>query len=267
MAAVKPRGILIAGNWKMQMGPTETSRFFSELAALNPAPTRGNIRASLFPPTISLSTAVMEARKLAQARGLKIAIGAQNAHWEKKGAFTGEVSGPMLQEVGATTVLVAHSERRQFFGETDETARKRAESLFQQGFEVVLCIGETRSEREAGKTEAVLEQQLTGGVPNACMTGPRRLVLAYEPVWAIGTGLTATPAEAETAHQFIRKWLWDRFGMESAAQTPVLYGGSVKPDNLESLLLCPNIDGALVGGASLDPADYAQMLKIAAQFL
>jgi triosephosphate isomerase len=177
----------------------------------------------------------------------------------------------MLQEIGVTSVLVGHSERRQYFGETDEGVRKRAEGLLAQGLRVVLCIGETRAEREAGKTHEVLERQLAGGLPGAKQgSSPYldgRLVLAYEPVWAIGTGLTASPEQAEEAHQMIRKFLWDRLGMEPSGRTPVLYGGSVTPDNIRALLSCPNIDGGLIGGASLKPDSYLAMLEIAGSLL
>lgn len=182
----------------------------------------------------------------------------------EKGAFTGEVSGPMLQEIGISTVLVGHSERRQYFGETDESVRKRSESLLAQGFKVILCIGETRTEREQNQTQEILKRQLQGALPEAGKGAASylngQLVLAYEPVWAIGTGLTATPAQAEEAHQFIRELMIQRFGAEAAQKTPILYGGSVTPENVDSLLACPNVDGALVGGASLKPDGFLRLL-------
>ncbi|OFZ72685.1 MAG: triose-phosphate isomerase, partial [Bdellovibrionales bacterium RIFOXYD1_FULL_44_7] len=185
--------------------------------------------------------------------------------WEKAGAFTGELSGPMLKEIGLDLVLVGHSERRQYFGETDETVRKRSESLLDQGLNVILCIGETKTERESGQTQAILQKQLKGAFPENGKGATRfldgRLVIAYEPVWAIGTGLTATPQQAEEAHQIIRKYLWDNFGLEASGKTPILYGGSVTPDNAKTLLACPNIDGALVGGASLKPDNFLALIE------
>lgn len=268
---MKSRGILIAGNWKMNHSPRETAGFFDQLraewetalsAGTRKALQDGRLRACVIPPMVSLEAALQCAAKAP----FKVEVGAQNVHWEKSGAFTGEVSGPMLQELGIGAALTGHSERRQYFGETDETVRKRSESLLEQGFQVILCIGETRAEREAGQTLAVLERQLTGAIPKPgegvarhLTTG--RLVLAYEPVWAIGTGLTATPAQAEEAHQMIRKHLWDRFGMEASGRTPILYGGSVTPENALQLVSSANIDGALVGGASLKPKSFLALLE------
>ena len=246
----KPRGVFIAGNWKMNHGPRETELFFKELKSLLSLSWSEHLRACICPPFVSLEAA------LRAAHGTLVSVGAQNAHWEKKGAFTGETSGTMLHELGISTVLVGHSERRQFFGETDETASKRTESLLEQGFCVVLCIGETKEQRQSGQTKAVLIKQL-----GAVKFLDGRLVIAYEPVWAIGTGLTATPEQAEEAHQIIRRDLWDRFGMEAAGKTSILYGGSVTPENIRSLLACPNIDGALVGGASLKAEGFAAMLQ------
>jgi triosephosphate isomerase (TIM) len=274
--AGKPRGVLIAGNWKMNHGPAEAEAFlraFLEKArsALPPSAephlASGSLQACVIPPAISLE----RARKAAADAPFPVHIAAQNAHWERKGAFTGELSGPMLQEIGVTWALVGHSERRQHFGETDESARRRTEGLLAQGFRVILCIGETRAERESGRTEEVLARQLDGALPErgagaaAYLDG--RLVIAYEPVWAIGTGLTATPQQAEEAHQAIRKRLWDRFGVSAAGQTPILYGGSVTPENADSLIACPNVDGALVGGASLKPESLLALLAAGARAL
>jgi len=269
----KPRGVLIAGNWKMNHGTAATGAFFSELSKIRLSAggtssiSAGRLRARAFPPMISLQAALDGAKIV----GFPLEIGAQNAHWEKSGAFTGEVSGPMLAEIGVQCVLVGHSERRQYFGETDETAQKRAESLLGQGFQVIFCFGETRQERESGRTFDVLKRQLTVGLgASEGKIAPYldgRLVLAYEPVWAIGTGLTATPEQAEEAHQMTRKFLWDQFGMEPAGRTSILYGGSVTPENADSLLSRANIDGALVGGASLKPAGFAALLEAGARAL
>lgn len=260
---MKPRGLLIAGNWKMNHGPREAEAFLNALAdsLKSRLPLPSGLSLSLCPPAVSLAPAVSAAARLR----LPIRVLAQNAHWEQKGAFTGELSGPLVKETGAQGSLVGHSERRQFFGETDETVRKRTESLLGQGLQVILCVGETRAEREAGSTRQVLLRQLSavlttpGQGAAAFLDG--RLVIAYEPVWAIGTGLTATPAQAEEAHQIIRKDLWDRFGMDAAGRTPLLYGGSVTPENVRELLGCANVDGALVGGASLKPESYLALIE------
>ncbi|MGE0615569.1 MAG: triose-phosphate isomerase [Bacteriovoracia bacterium] len=270
----KTRGLIIAGNWKMNHGPRATADFFTQLktgwaklpAAAAQALQAGSVHARIFTPAVSL-TAARES-----AAGTPITIGAQNAHGEKDGAFTGELSAGLLQEVGIGSTLVGHSERRQFFGETDATARARAEGLLAQGMEVMFCIGETRVEREGGQTKAVLERQIDQGMTAAMFSagagahGFPRFTLAYEPVWAIGTGLNATPEQAEEAHQMIRKHLWTRFGVENASRTPILYGGSVKPDNVASLLDGSNVDGALVGGASLKADSYLALLAACGKY-
>jgi len=263
------RGILIAGNWKMNNGPAATGKFFSELkeraAQAMPGESlelfrNGKLKACIIPPYLSLSRALEAAKMLS----FPVEIAAQNAHWEKSGAFTGEVSGQLLAELGLSWVLTGHSERRQFFGDTDETVRKRTESLLTQNFKVIACIGETRAEREAGQTEQVLTRQLRGLFPSAesgaSVYLDGRLVLAYEPVWAIGTGLTATPEQAEEAHRIVRRFLSEQVDTSAAEKAQVLYGGSVTPENVNSLLACPNVDGALVGGASLKPESYLALL-------
>lgn len=267
----KPRGVLIAGNWKMNHTVAETGAFFETLVELcrkTPLeqPVRsglknGSLGALIFPPMLSLA----QAHKLASEHApFTIEVGAQNVHWDKKGAFTGEISGPMIAELGLRWALVGHSERRQYFNETDETVRKRAESLLAQGFQVMLCVGETRVERERGETDAVLTRQLAGALPSAGQGAAAyldgRLVLAYEPVWAIGTGLTASPAQAQEAHAVLRALLLKRFGAEAAAQTSILYGGSVTPENARELLACNDVDGALVGGASLKPEGFLTLV-------
>jgi triosephosphate isomerase len=258
----KKRGVLIAGNWKMNHGAKATTGFaalfktnwgyLSEKTRI--ALGNGSLGAAIFPPFLSLETARHE------FMGTPIEIGAQNVHFEEKGAFTGEISGPMLLEMGLSMALVGHSERRQYFGETDATVKKRAESLIRQKLTVVLCFGETRTERETGHTNKVLERQLKEGLPTEWS---ERLVMAYEPVWAIGTGLTATPEQAEEAHYFSRRFLIARYGAENAAKTKILYGGSVTPENLKDLLAKPNVDGGLVGGASLKPDSFLALVEIA----
>ena len=252
----KPRGLWIAGNWKMNHGPEETRSFFSALKTLSqrdPVELPSGVRVCLIPPAVSLERALTFRKELS----FPVEIAAQNAHWEKKGAFTGELSGPMLREIGIEWVLIGHSERRQYFGETDETVRKKTQSLIEQGFNVILCVGETHAEREQGKTAAVLTRQMESAINS------KNLVIAYEPVWAIGTGVAATAEQSEETHQFIRKNLWDRFGLEAAGRTPILYGGSVTPENARSFFECPNIDGALIGGASLKPENIVAFVRVA----
>jgi triosephosphate isomerase len=265
---VKTRGVLIAGNWKMNPTRHETEQFFAAIQSkASPMQRSPGLEACVIPPMLALERAL----KCATEAPFRISVAAQNAHWEKKGAFTGEISGPMLQDLGINWVLIGHSERRQYFGETDETVRKRTESLLEQGFKVILCIGETRAEREQNRTAEILTRQLTGVLPEAGKGAAKylngKLVIAYEPVWAIGTGLTATPAQAEEVHEAIRKFLTERFGTEAASRTQVLYGGSVTPENVDSILACPNVDGALVGGASLKPESFLALLAAGSRSL
>ena len=223
---------LIVGNWKMFKGPVETLAFFDTFEAPD------GVDVVLCPPFVSLEAAV----------GEEWPIYAQNVHWADEGAFTGEISAPMLVELGVQGTLVGHSERRLYFGETDDTVRSRAEAALGAGLEVIACVGETEGERERGKTDEVLRRQVS------VLPRSESLVIAYEPVWAIGTGKTATPAMAEEAHAFIK----------SLHPTRVLYGGSVKPENATELLSQPSVDGALVGGASLDAASFSSLCQIAA---
>jgi len=223
--------VLIAGNWKMFKGPEATREF---AAAFDPP---AGVDVVVAPPYVSLAAAV----------DARLTTFAQSVHWAPEGAYTGEISTGMLLELGVAGAIVGHSERRQFFGETDETVSMRAEAALAAGLEVIACVGELESEREAGRTEEVLRRQV-GVLPD-----DERLVIAYEPVWAIGTGRTATPQIAQDAHAFIKSLL-DR---------PVLYGGSVKPDNARELLAQPDVDGALVGGASLDPGSFAAICEAA----
>jgi triosephosphate isomerase len=225
--------VLIAGNWKMFKGPAETAEFCVDLRR-HEADFSG-IDVAVCPPFTSLAVAVQV------LAGTDIAVAAQNVHWDAEGAFTGEVSAPMLRELGVYGAIVGHSERRQFFGETDEHVAKRARAALDAGLSVIACVGETEAEREAGETEAVLRRQVS------VLEAEDNLVVAYEPVWAIGTGKSATPEIAQEAHAFIK-------GLIDA---PVLYGGSVKPDNAAELLAQADVDGALVGGASLDVESFA----------
>jgi triosephosphate isomerase len=198
-------------------------------------------------------------------RGTGIAVGAQNLYWETQGAFTGEVSAPMIKAAGCSHVLVGHSERRQYFGETNATVLKRTLAALEGGLTPIVCVGETLDERESGSTEAVVATQFTDGLGALTREQFSRIIIAYEPVWAIGTGRTATPEIAEEAHRFIRQKVAEKFGAELAGGVRILYGGSVKPDNFNSLMACENIDGGLVGGASLKPADFAKIVHFADQ--
>jgi triosephosphate isomerase len=225
--------VLIAGNWKMFKGPAETAEFCVELKRHEAD--FEEIDVAVCPPFTSLAVAVQI------LAGTDIAVAAQNVHWEPEGAFTGEVSAPMLRELGVYGAIVGHSERRQLFGETDEGVAKRTRAALDAGLSVIACVGETEAEREAGETDDVLRRQVS------VLEAEDNLVVAYEPVWAIGTGKTATPEIAQEAHAFIKGLL----------DVPVLYGGSVKPDNAAELLAQPDVDGALVGGASLDVESFA----------
>jgi triosephosphate isomerase (TIM) len=229
--------MLIAGNWKMFKGPAEAGEF---CLALREQELDG-VDVVVCPPFVSLPVAVQ------LLAGTETAVAAQNVHWEADGAYTGEVSAGMLRELGVYGAIVGHSERRQYFGDTDETVGKRAHAALQAGLFVIACIGETEEERERGETEAVLRRQL------AVLEPDDNLVLAYEPVWAIGTGKTATPELAQEAHAFVKSQL----------DAPVLYGGSVKPDNAADLLAQPDVDGALVGGASLELESFTAICRAA----
>ena len=228
--------MLIAGNWKMFKGPAATGEF---CRALRDVELPDGVDVVVCPPFVSLAAAV------SALAGTEIGVFAQNCHWEAEGAFTGEVSAPMLRELGVYGTLVGHSERRQFFGETDEAVGRRTGASLAAGLHVIACVGETLDEREAGATNDVLRRQL------AVLEQDDNLVIAYEPVWAIGTGRTATPELAQGAHETIKEVL----------DVPVLYGGSVKPENAGELLAQPAIDGALVGGASLDPDEFARIVR------
>ena len=234
--------VVIAGNWKMFKGAHQARAFAAQLELLpRHSP---DVEIVVCPPFASLDATI-------QGLGTDTAIRvyAQNVHWELEGAYTGEVSAPMLLELGVTGAIVGHSERRQHFGETDMTVGMRAEAALEAGLHVIACVGETEQEREAGETEAVLERQV------AAVPRHERLVIAYEPVWAIGTGKNATPEIAQEAHAFVK----------SLHDTSVLYGGSVKPDNAAVLLELPDVDGALVGGASLDLASFEAICRAGAE--
>ena len=190
-----------------------------------------------------------------------IGLSAQNVFWEEKGAFTGEISPSMLLDVGCDWVIIGHSERRQFFGETDETVNKRMKAALSAGLKPIFCVGETLDDRESEKTNSVIEAQLVGGFAGIPADDLDQIVVAYEPVWAIGTGKTASPEQAEEVHAFIRKWVSDNYSASIAEGLRILYGGSVKPDNAKELMGQENIDGALVGGASLKAGDFSAIIR------
>jgi triosephosphate isomerase len=244
---------LIAANWKMYKTPEQTSAFFQEFLPLVADNNRDEV--VICPPYIDLQTAV------AAAKGSNVFVGAQNMHWEKEGAFTGEISAPMLNAIGVTHVIIGHSERRQYFNETDDTVNRKLEFALESGLVPIVCVGEVLEEREAGLTEDVLRRQCMRAFNGISAKKAAKLTVAYEPVWAIGTGKTATPQMAADAHAVIRHEAAKAFGDEFAAALRILYGGSVKHDNCTSLMCEEEIDGALVGGASLDPKTFAKIVK------
>ena len=242
----------MAANWKMYKTPDQTHAFFEKFLPLVNHHDRDEI--AVCPPFVCIYAAV-EA-----ARGSRVSIGGQNIYWQKEGAFTGEISANMLVAAGCSHVIIGHSERRQYFGETDETVNLKLKAALEAGLTPIVCVGEGLEERESGLTEEVVCRQCRAleGIPVGKAGG---LVIAYEPVWAIGTGKTATPQLAASAHQLIRREAAGVFGAEFAANLRILYGGSVKPDNANALMAEPEIDGALVGGASLDPTSFAAIVK------
>jgi len=242
---------IIAGNWKMFKTAAETRAF---VKAFRPQVDSVKDREIVLCAPFTALWALTEALK-----GSPIAAGAQNAHWEEKGAFTGEISVGMLKEIGVRFAVVGHSERRQYFGETDATVHKRTLAVLAGGLTPITCIGETLQEREADQTFQVLERQIKEGLKG--LASPATVVIAYEPVWAIGTGKTATPAQAEEAHAFIRKEFAKLYGEAASQAVRILYGGSVKPDNMATLMKESDIDGGLVGGASLEADSFAKIVK------
>jgi triosephosphate isomerase len=244
---------LIAANWKMYKNPDQTRDFFRDFLPMVSAHDRDEI--AVCPPFVNLPAAV-EA-----AKGSKIAIGGQDVYWEKEGAFTGEISTGMLLSVGCTHVIIGHSERRQYFGETDDTVNLKLKAALEAGLVPIVCVGEVLEEREAGITEDVLRRQCTRAFHKLSGKKAAKLVVAYEPVWAIGTGKTATPQLASEAHALIRGEVAKSLGEELANKLRILYGGSVKPENAKALMSEEEIDGALVGGASLDAKSFAAIVK------
>lgn len=244
---------LIAGNWKMYKTPEQTGEFLHRFLPLVSGHDRDEI--AVCPPDIDLAAA------LESTKGSNVLIGAQNVHWKPEGAFTGETSAGMLTAIGVTHVIVGHSERRQYFCETDDTVNLRVKAALEAGLTAICCVGEVLEEREAGLTDDVLRRQCVRAFHALSAKKSSKLVVAYEPVWAIGTGKTATPEMAAEAHMVIRREAREIFGEEFAANLRILYGGSVKPENASALMAQEEIDGALVGGASLDPESFSKIVK------
>jgi triosephosphate isomerase len=244
---------VIAGNWKMYKTQAETRSFFQAFLPLIAAARHCDIIVA--PPFTALGVAVES------TRGSVIGVAGQNVYWEQEGAFTGEISALMLVEAGCRAVIIGHSERRQYFGETDESVNRKLRASLHMGLTPIVCVGETLVEREGNLTRSVLQRQFEGGFASLTPQDFSRILLAYEPVWAIGTGRTATPETAEEAHGYLRELAEARFSPESAARLRILYGGSVKPDNMRGLMAQADIDGALVGGASLDPKSFATIVN------
>jgi len=244
---------VIAGNWKMFKTISETKAFFSSFLPLVSGVSHCEIVVA--PPFVSLAPAA------AAATGSRVAISAQDVYWKKEGAFTGEVSIPMLLDAGCTHTIIGHSERRQFFGETDETVNEKARAAVVGGLQPIVCVGETLAERDAGKAAEVVRRQVRQGLAQLTESDLSPMIVAYEPVWAIGTGRTATPETAAEMHGEIRRTIGEIWGAKAAEAMRILYGGSVKPDNIQELMRREDIDGALVGGASLDPTSFAAIVK------
>jgi len=246
---------IIAGNWKMNVKPSETATLVKEVAEATKVFT--NVEVVCCTPAIDIPAAV------AAAAGTHVGVGAENAHWEDKGAFTGEISTGMLVDAGAKYVIIGHSERRQYFGETDETVNKRTRAVIAAGLTAIVCVGETLEEREAGRLVSVIERQMNVGLKDVTAADCERLVIAYEPVWAIGTGKTATPDQAQEVHALIRATLAKLVGPETAETVRIQYGGSMKPSNAAELLAKKDIDGGLIGGAALKAVDFAGIVGAA----
>ncbi|MGD8991655.1 MAG: triose-phosphate isomerase [Desulfobacterales bacterium] len=244
---------LIAGNWKMYKTPKEAADTARELDQRVASVTGVDI---MIAPTYTALAAVS-----AVIYKGPVALGAQNLFWETEGAYTGEISAPMLKSVGCTYCIIGHSERRQYFAETDQTVNRKIRAAIEAQLIAVFCVGETEKEREAGQTFSVLDKQVRKGLEGLVSENLNTLVIAYEPVWAIGTGKTASDDQAQEAHQFIRSLVEKTFGNALAESIRILYGGSVKPDNIAELMDMPDIDGALVGGASLDAKSFSQIVK------
>jgi triosephosphate isomerase len=244
----------VCGNWKMHKTSAEAVALVREIAEGLAAASGGKVQVAVAPPFTALGAVA------AAARGTAVEVSAQNVHWEAQGAFTGEISAPMLAEIGCRHVIVGHSERRQLFGETDESVRKKVGAVLSANLLPIVCVGETLAEREAGQTLAVVDRQVRGGLAGIPSAALAAVTIAYEPVWAIGTGKTATSAQAQEVHAAIRKILRELAGSLGDG-IRIQYGGSVKPENAAELMNQPDVDGALVGGASLKAKDFLAIVK------
>ena len=246
------RNVCIAGNWKMNMSPSEGAAFAKALAE---AVKDASVRVVVAPPFVTIAPVV------SAVKGSVIEVGAQNMSDQLSGAYTGEVSAPMLKETGVSIVILGHSERRALYGETDAFINRKVKLALEQDLDVILCVGETLEEREAGKLEEVLKRQVVEGLRDISAQSMARIIVAYEPVWAIGTGKTATPDDANSAHAFIRSEIEKLYGKSVAESLIIQYGGSVKPSNVKDLMAMEHIDGALVGGASLSVEQFAPIVR------
>ncbi len=244
---------VIAGNWKMHKTTAE-ARSLARAVSQGAADVN-HCEIVVAPPYTALAGVAEE------IRSSRVVLAAQNVHWEAKGAFTGEISLPMLEDLGCRMVIIGHSERRQYFGETDESVNRKVRAVVKSSLQAIVCIGETLPQRESGSYHQVITQQLAGGLVGLTHQTLLRIILAYEPVWAIGTGRTASPETAQEVHGSIRDWLSQEFGREAAQQVRILYGGSVKPDNIADLMRQPDIDGALVGGACLEAESFMRIVR------
>lgn len=244
---------IIAGNWKMHKNIQETVSFIKELSPLVKADS--DVEIVICAPFTALYPA---GQALA---GSKIGLGGQDVFWEKQGAFTGEISPAMLVDAGCKYVIIGHSERRQYFGEVEETVNRKVKAALAVGLIPIVCVGETLEEREAGETELVIARQIDGGLAGLSIEQIDKIVIAYEPVWAIGTGRTASAEDANSVCDYIRRRLANHFGMDIAQKVRIQYGGSVKPENIAELMAQSDIDGALVGGASLDAVSFSKLIN------
>ncbi|MDZ7677773.1 MAG: triose-phosphate isomerase [Acidimicrobiales bacterium] len=248
---------LISGNWKMHHNHFEAIQSVQKLSYRLTKEDHEEVDVTVHPPFTDLRSI----QTLLQSEKIPVELGAQHCHWEDKGAFTGEVSPPMLAKLDITYVIVGHSERRELFGETDETVNKKVKAVIKAGMTPIMCVGETLDEREAGETESKVSGQVKAGLAGVKREQVGAMVIAYEPIWAIGTGHTATADDAQSTCSLVRSTVADAFGAEAAAALRVQYGGSVKPGNAPELMAQPDIDGALVGGASLDADDFARIVQ------
>lgn len=244
---------IIAGNWKMHKTTGEGSKLVQELNALTNTVT--DVEIVVCPPFTALAAVV------AAAAGTNIGVGAQNMHWEEKGAFTGEIAPGMLTDIGCTHVIIGHSERRQYFAETDQTVNYKVKAALRAGLVPIMCVGESLSERESNATEQVVGTQVKGGLDGLMAGQVAGMVIAYEPIWAIGTGRTASAEDANAVCAYIRRTVAELFDQAAADSVRIQYGGSVKPDNVAELMAKPDIDGALVGGASLEAESFSKLVK------